>query len=378
MQSSPISEKSWLFRLFIKFVDCLFAVTAIYNGYNVLFIQPFKSLPFIFGLLSLMMTIVGLLFCIIYPFIWQRKEQMGKINSEKLRSWIGGIVRYWLAASICTYGFAKILKTQFEQSVSTNDSLVRSLSGFDLTWNYFGHSYALAVIIAIFQIGGSVLLLFRRTTLLGAVILFPVMLNILLINWFYHIGAYPFLNSILYILGLVYLLLFRWKDIKAILFKPDYTFPVIHLGFVKFLLRIFVVVYPLGLIYHLAYTDKTPFLVGKWQVDQMIRNNDTLQSNAWLTDSTAWKNIYIEENGVVFISSNPYMLDKRKSYRGTYIYDSAFDDIVLLFGRNIRQQDTMVVKVNVLNSRQMKWDLVSHNDSLLLQLSKVESKNKEN
>jgi len=71
-------------------------------------------------------------------------------------------------------------------------------------------------------------------------------------------------------------------------------------------------------------------------------------------------------------------LDKRKSYRGTYIYDSAFDDIVLLFGRNIRQQDTMVVKVNVLNSRQMKWDLVSHNDSLLLQLSKVESKNKEN
>jgi hypothetical protein len=110
----------------------------------------------------------------------------------------------------------------------------------------------------------------------------------------------------------------------------------------------------------------------------MIRNNDTLQSNAWLTDSTVWKNIYIEENGVVFISSNPYMLDTRKSPRGTYIYDSAFHDIVLLFGTNMRQQDTMVVKVNILNNRQMKWNLVSHNDSLLLQLSKVESKNNVN
>ena len=373
MQSFPASPKSYLFRLFIKFIDCLFVVTAIYNGYNVL-ILPLKSLPWIFGLLNPVMSFAGLLFCIIYPFIWQRKEEKGKINSEKLRSLIGGIVRYWLAASICSYGFAKILKAQFFQSISANDSLVQSLSGFDLTWNYFGHSYALAVIIAIFQIGGSVLLLFRRTTLLGAFILLPVMLNILLINLFYNIGALPFLYSILYTLGLVYLLVFRWKDIKAILFKPIYTFPAIRLGFVKVLLRIFVIVYPLGLIYHFVYTDKPLFLVGKWHVDQMIRNNDTLKSNAWLTDSAAWENIYFEKNGTIFISSNPYIIDKRKYPRGTYIYDSAFHDIVLLLRPARSRQDTLIVKVNILNNRQMKWNLVSHNNSLLLQLSKVESK----
>ena len=222
------------------------------------------------------------------------------------------------------------------------------------------------------------LLLFRRTTLSGVVILFPLMLNILLINWFYHIGAYAFLNSILYTLGLLYLLVFRWKDIKTILFKPVYTFPAISLGFVKVLLRIFVVLYPLGVIYLFAYTDKPLFLVGKWQLDLMIRNKDTLQSNAWLTDSTAWKNIYFEEYGAVFISSNPYVLDKRKSHRGTYIYDSAFHDIVLFSGQNKRQQDTMVVKVNVLNGSHMKWNLVNHNDSLKLLLSKPGGKNNEN
>jgi hypothetical protein len=324
------------------------------------------------------MTVLGFLFCIIFPFIWQHREGKGKINSDKLRSWIGGIIRYWLAACISSYGFAKILRTQFEHSISSNDSLVQNLSGFDLTWNYFGHSYALALIIALAQIGGSVLLLFRRTTLLGVIILFPVMLNILLINWFYNIDAYAFLNSILYTLGLLYLLIFRWKDIRAILFKPVYTFPIIRLGLIKFLIRVLVIAYPLGVIYHFSYTNKPSFLVGKWHVDQLIRNNDTLKSNAWLTDSTAWQNIYLEESGAISISSNPYMIDKKKSPRGSYIYDSTFHDILLLFGPNRFQMDTLIVKVNILDNRQMKWNLVNHSDSLLLQLSKVEDKNNEN
>ncbi|MEO6977114.1 MAG: hypothetical protein ABI113_02015 [Mucilaginibacter sp.] len=325
-------------------------------------------------MLNPIISILGLLFCILFPFIWQRREDNGKINSSKLRSWIIGIVRYWLAASICTYGFAKILRTQFEQSFSTSDSLVKSLSGFDLTWNYFGHSYAMAVVIAIFQIGGSILLLFRRTTFLGAMILFPVMLNILLINWFYNIAAYAFLNSILYTSGLLYLILFRWKDIKLIIFQPIYAFPAIRFGFGKFLLRALVIIYPLMVIYHYAYTDKPLFLVGKWQVDQMIRNIDTMQANGWLTDSTAWKNIYFEENGVAFISSNPFMVDKRKSLQGTYIYDSAFHDIILLFGYNKFSRDTMIVKVKVFNKRLMQWNLQNHQDSLHLLLSKKEGK----
>jgi hypothetical protein len=369
MQSSFESTKPRIFRVFIKFIDCLLVVTAIYNGYNMLFIIPFKSLPWIFGLLNPIMTIAGSLFCIIFPFIWQRKEELGKIDSEKMRSWIGDIIRYWLAVSISMYGFAKILKTQFEQSVSTNDSLIQSLSGFDLTWNYFGHSYALTVIIGLFQIVGSMLLLFRRTTLLGTVVLFPVMFNILLINWFYHIEAYAFLNSILYTLGLVYLLAFRWKDIKAILFKPVQKFTSVNSAFLKYLLRIFAIVYPLLVIYHIAHANKPLFLVGKWGVDEMIRNNDTLQPTAWLTDTTVWKNIYFEKNGAVFISSNPYILDKRRSPRGTYIYDSAFHDLILSF-----KQDKIVIKVNILNDTQMKWNLIDHNNSLLLQLSKAEVK----
>jgi hypothetical protein len=38
----------------------------------------------------------------------------------------------------------------------------------------------------------------------------------------------------------------------------------------------------------------------------------------------------------------------------------------------------MHVKDNVLNNREMKWNLVYHHDSPLLQLSKVKGKNQEN
>jgi hypothetical protein len=125
------------------------------------------------------------------------------------------MLRYWLALEIATYGFAKILKTQFARSYIRENTPVVQLNGFELTWNYFAHSYPLAVIIGLLQIGGAILLLFRRTTLFGVVILLPIMLNIVLINLFYHIAAGAFMNSVLFTLGLLYLLLLRRSALRS-------------------------------------------------------------------------------------------------------------------------------------------------------------------
>jgi hypothetical protein len=50
----------------------------------------------------------------IYTGIWQRCERAGSVDSGLHHAWMHGILRYWLALSIATYGFAKILKTQFQ------------------------------------------------------------------------------------------------------------------------------------------------------------------------------------------------------------------------------------------------------------------------
>ncbi|HEV9035969.1 MAG TPA: hypothetical protein VGQ51_05095 [Puia sp.] len=115
--------------------------------------------------------VLQLLFAVVLAvwiaFRWQKAEKHGHVDSLKWYARGQGILRYWLAFGISLYGFAKILKLQFAHGQMWNDIPVGRLPGLQLTWNYFGHSYAFAVIIALCQIGGCILLLFRRTTLLG-------------------------------------------------------------------------------------------------------------------------------------------------------------------------------------------------------------------
>jgi len=64
---------------------------------------------------------------------------------------------------------------------------VGSLSGYHLAWFYYHYSHVYAVILGLIQIAGGTLLLFRKTALLGAALMLPVMTNILMINVFFSI-----------------------------------------------------------------------------------------------------------------------------------------------------------------------------------------------
>jgi hypothetical protein len=98
------------------------------------------------------------------------------------------------------------------------DEKLGNLSGEWLTWHYFGFSYTFGLIVAVAQVGGSILLLFRKTRLLGAILLLPVLLNILFINIFYGLNAGATLQSVVLSLGLIYLFSLDFKRILAFLF----------------------------------------------------------------------------------------------------------------------------------------------------------------
>lgn len=222
---------------FHKFVESFLVVIAICN--SVLFAANFFP-PELIGPIwwkvykVLMITSLTLGFlCIFFSIYWHVKERKSSMNSDLLHGWFRGIIRYWLAFSISAYGFAKIMKTQFDNPHYRDDMVIGQLSGFQLTWNYFGHSYTLAVIIGLCQIFGSILLLFRKTELLGTLILLPVMINIFLINFFFDIPTAAFINSIIYTLALLYLLLLRWDDLKAVFWQTASKIRPIKLGLLK-------------------------------------------------------------------------------------------------------------------------------------------------
>jgi hypothetical protein len=97
-------------------------------------------------------------------------------------------VARWVAALLCfTYGFAKINGSQFTVLDSELARPMGEVTGFWLTWHYFGFSPVYGTFLALVQIVSGVLLLVPRTALLGAVVLLPIAVNILLVDIFYGV-----------------------------------------------------------------------------------------------------------------------------------------------------------------------------------------------
>ena len=98
------------------------------------------------------------------------------------------LVPRWIAAALCfVYGFAKINGSQFTILDSELTRPLGEVSGFWLTWYYFGYSPVYGTFLALAQIGAGILIIVPRTALAGALLLLPMVANILLIDLFYGI-----------------------------------------------------------------------------------------------------------------------------------------------------------------------------------------------
>ena len=128
-------------------------------------------------------------------------------------------LRYFVAFMFCLYGFAKLMGAQFTVLDSELDRPMREVPGFWLTWYYFGYSAVYGNLIALVQVAGGMLLTFRRTTLLGAAVLFGMISNIVLIDVFYGVDLGGLVSAvILWVCLLVILAPYR-GELKA-LFWP--------------------------------------------------------------------------------------------------------------------------------------------------------------
>jgi hypothetical protein len=98
-------------------------------------------------------------------------------------------LRYLSAYLLFTYGVSKLAGWQFRLAPEITSKPLGSLSGFQLTWYYYSYSYVYARILGLTQLAGGAMLLFRKTALLGAAAMIPVIANILMINLFFHIAV---------------------------------------------------------------------------------------------------------------------------------------------------------------------------------------------
>ena len=365
---------------FLKFCECLLVAIGIQS---VLMI-PINLLPMSFwvtyGQYSgyIVPTLLGLAFAggITYSVAWHRQERKGQPNSAVRHAWLQAIVRYWLAFEISTYGFAKIMKTQFSTPNYRLDMLLGDLNGAQLTWYYYGVSYTLAVLIALFQIGGSCLLLFRRTTLLGVMILLPVMVNIVFINIVYDIAAGAFVNSVVFTLGLLLFLALDIDKLKRAFWDLVERLPSITVGRGQWLkngLRALPVVLAFAVVQAILITNPNEnVLAGVWKVDSLSRNGRVIPTASWQTDTTAWNRVYFAGWQGCAFSPNPYRYKPTESWRGGYNFDSTTNKLTVFFERNGGlYYDTMQAALADRTATSMLLRGTLHQDTFAMKLTRL-------
>ncbi|MFB6456732.1 hypothetical protein ACE38W_15780 [Chitinophaga sp. Hz27] len=357
-----------------KLIATVFVAIAIVNSYSSVVFFRLSLIPgftlnsTIYKYLFPLLLLVGIVFAVAFPIYWQWKEKTKNTLMDQYYTWFIAIIRYWLALEISGYGFGKIFHNQFGESFVRNDSIVSHLSGYGLTWNYFGYSYLFSCAVAIIQIGGSILLLFRRTTLLAVVLLLPVLINIVLIDLCYDIPLAATRNAIFFTAALLYLLVLHWHVLLPIV-ATSFLKPLSAGVGIKTMVRVLIIGSSLAFAIYVAnFVTNKQQIAGKWEVMQATKNEQQIPAAAWLTDSTSWKNIYIENYRRITCSPNPYVVEEKRAQNGEYFLNSRKDTIKLLI---FHRKEPIFAAVNYIDNDHMEWRYSDGMDKILLKLTRA-------
>lgn len=205
------------------------------NGGNIPWFPP----VLVFFLIGISLS--GVLF---FPLIWYFLERKQKINSTKIYGFLYSSIRYCIAFNIAAFGWKKFYGLQFIVPTEISNMPMNQQTGEWLTWFYFGYSNTFGTIIAVIQIVGGYLLLFRKTLLVGSIILFSLLFNLTLINVFYQMNAGALLQSVLLTIGVLFLILLDYKKLIDFFLKTKSNLPSLNVRseILKNILRISAIV----------------------------------------------------------------------------------------------------------------------------------------
>jgi len=282
---------------------------------------------------------------LVYPFLWQRKE--GRLGPRAAavvapRVFWQGLLRYGIALDLAMFGFQKLFRLQFVVPMAMLDQPQSRLTGEELTWTYFGHSYAFACAIGLFQILGSVLLLYRRTKLIGVFTLLPVMLNICLLDIFYGFEAGEVVHAVVLLLGLLYLLFEEYPRLAAFfLARPAPSVVTIRGRGLRNIVRLSVLFLPVALISSFHFPKKDPVVGGRYVVSRYWINEREL-SPGNCSDSVV-ERVYFDRGdhcSVIYHGGEKMRL-------GNFVYDQKSSLVRVSWYYPAGANDTLTARVRV-------------------------------
>ena len=237
---------------------------------------------------------------IVIAMAWTKFDK--KRSHPVLFSLVYTIARYYLAYIFFSYGMAKVFGNQF--GYNSQNALLYSLPDLNphqLFWSFMGTSRSYQIFAGIIEIIPGILLLFRSTTILGALVALPVTANVLMLNIGYDTRLKIFLLH-LFIISLFILAPSIKRLFNFILFKKNETLaacPTIPLIARKKWLAVLIKISFICLVVFLEFSFETRqvnerknapqnALVGLHSIKQFRFIN-----NSAIDNSKAWKRISV-------------------------------------------------------------------------------------
>ena len=221
----------------------------------------------------------------------------------------GGVIvvlRYYLCMTMAVYGAVKLIELgQFPPlSPGRMDQSYGESSPMGLLWTFMGHSRAYTVFAGLAEITGGVLLLWRRTSVIGALISAAVMTNVVMLNMAYDVPVKLFSMQLL-LCALLILLPHARRVIAALLGHavPEVAPRVRGSRRVERLRLIaklaFVGLTAFGLYQQLAWRTLPPKneLHGAWAVERFVAGG--VERAPLITDEARWRKLIINERGAI-------------------------------------------------------------------------------
>jgi len=244
--------------------------------------------------------------------VWSLLDRK-RISYQKLHQWFTLYMRFVLAGWMIVYGAMKAIPTQMPRPFLTR--LIEPYGDFSLMgvlWSFMGASPAYTSITGTIELVGGILLIFPRTTILGAIVSFIAMVQVFILNMCYDVPVKLFSFNL--VLMSVFLLAPHMGRMMKVLLLNRATEPApVHPFFERrwlnrslLIAQIAFGLYLVGMNMYGSYEGYNrygtgapkPPLYGIWMVEDYNINGEV--KPPLLTDEARWQRVIIQnQSGLV-------------------------------------------------------------------------------
>lgn len=283
------------------------------------YLSAWIPIPLIVGL-SIGLLLSGLLVLLID----RQQARKGKHARGRFMGLLPYSMVYWLALDLSLFGWQKVLHLQMIVPLGLLDTPFSSLSGETLVWAFYRWSYPFTLFIAGLQLSCGYLLLVTQTRLLALLMVLPMLIHIIAMDYFYQMPVWVLLHAAALLTGVVSLLSLDYRRIKVFFLstlqglKPLPIPSAAQLG-----IKLSVVLLPLLLLSIYSFPDKHPQLTGSYEVSNLQINGQSRVARA--PKDSVLTGVYLDLVDEFAFDFNDY----RYRYIGTYQYQEGTDSLVV-------------------------------------------------